>query len=74
MSIHKAKGKEFDGVLLVEGQYQGTFFYDTDTETQRAASRRLLRAGITRARRQVVIVRPQGVLAYVASAGASVSA
>ena len=74
MAIHKAKGKEFDGVLLVEGQYQGTFFRDTDTEAQRAASRRLLRCGITRARRQVVIVRPQGVPAHVAAAGASVSA
>lgn len=59
MTIHKAKGKEFDGVLLVEGQYQGSFFRDTDTEAQRAASRRLLRVGITRARHQVAIIRPK---------------
>lgn len=59
MTIHKAKGKEFDGVLLVEGQYQGSFFRDIDTEAQRAAARRLLRVGITRARHQVAIVRPQ---------------
>ena len=65
MTIHKAKGKEFDGVLLVEGQYQGSFFRDTDTQAQRAASRRLLRVGITRARHQVAIIRPQGSLALV---------
>ena len=74
MAIHKAKGKESGGVLLVEGQYQGTFFCDTDTETQRAASRRLLRCGITRARRQIVIFQPQDVPAHVAAADASVSA
>lgn len=70
MTIHKAKGKEFDGVLLVEGQYQGSFFRDTDTEAQRAAARRLLRVGITRARHQVAIVRPQGAPALVTPAGA----
>ncbi|MBF6421092.1 ATP-dependent helicase [Nocardia farcinica] len=62
MTIHKAKGKEFDGVLLVEGQYQGSFFRETDTDAQRAASRRLLRVGITRARHQVVIIRPRGAI------------
>lgn len=62
MTIHKAKGKEFDGVLLVEGQYQGSFFRDTDTDAQRAASRRLLRVGITRARHQVAIIRPHGAI------------
>lgn len=65
MTIHKTKGKEFDGVLLVEEQHEGTFFCDTDTDTQRAAARRLLRVGITRARHQVVIVRPQGAPALV---------
>lgn len=65
MTIHKAKGKEFDGVLLVEGQYQGSFFRDSDTEAQRAAARRLLRVGITRARHRVVIVRPRGALPLV---------
>ncbi|WP_434615671.1 UvrD-helicase domain-containing protein [Arthrobacter sp. A5] len=62
MTIHKAKGKEFDGVLLIEGQYQGTFFRDNDSEAERFAARRLLRVGITRARHQVVIIRPNGAL------------
>lgn len=65
MTIHKAKGKEFDGVLLVEGQYQGSFFRDNDTDAQRAAARRLLRVGITRARHRVVIIRPHGALPLV---------
>jgi len=60
MTIHKAKGKEFDGVVIVEGQYQGSFFRDNDTEAQVAATRRLLRVGITRARHRVMILRPHG--------------
>lgn len=63
MTIHKAKGKEFDGVVLVEGQYSGTFFSEKDSEAERAATRRLLRVGITRARLQVAIVRPRGAAA-----------
>ncbi len=73
MTIHKAKGKEFDGVLLVEGQYRGTFFRDKETEAQRATARRLLFVGITRARHQVVIVRPQGASALVTPVGAPMS-
>lgn len=65
MTIHKAKGKEFDGVLLVEGQYQGSFFRETDTDAQRAAARRLLRVGITRARHRVAIIRPHGAVPLV---------
>ena len=73
MTIHKAKGKEFDGVLLIEGQYRGVYFRDKDTEAQRAAARRLLYVGITRARHRVVIVRPQGALALVTPVGAPMS-
>lgn len=69
MTIHKAKGKEFDGVLLVEGQYGGKFFRDEETETQRAAARRLLFVGITRARHQVGILRPQGASALFTPGG-----
>ena len=73
MTIHKAKGKEFDGVLLIEGQYRGVYFRDKDTEAQRAAARRLLYVGITRARHRVVIVRPQGASALVTPVGAPMS-
>ncbi|MDT0164942.1 ATP-dependent helicase [Actinotalea sp. AC32] len=60
MSLHKSKGKEFDAVVLVEGQYTGQFFNPAKEPAPFMASRRLLRVGITRARRRVTIVRPSG--------------
>lgn len=57
MNIHKSKGKEFDGVLLVEGAFE-SLFYDYGREPPPfIQSRRLLRVGITRAKTRVVIVR-----------------
>lgn len=58
MTLHKSKGKEFDGVVIVEGRYAGTFFNEKREKPPFAATRRLLRVGITRARHHVVIVRP----------------
>ena len=58
MNIHKSKGKEFDGVILVEGQFSGAFFTERE-EAPHVATRRLLRVAITRARHTVVIVRPK---------------
>lgn len=58
MNIHKSKGKEFDGVVIVEGQYAGTLLDPRFEQPPFLASRRLLRVGITRARHRVVIVRP----------------
>lgn len=58
MTLHKSKGKEFDGVVIVEGQYSGSFFNDRWEKPPFAATRRLLRVGITRARHRVMIVRP----------------
>lgn len=65
MNIHKAKGKEFDGVVLVEGAFKSGFFDDRTEQAPFERSRRLLRVGLTRARTLVTIVRPQGARALV---------
>jgi DNA helicase-2/ATP-dependent DNA helicase PcrA len=59
MNMHKAKGKEFDGVVLVEGAFKSGFFDDRTEQAPFERSRRLLRVGLTRARTLVTIVRPQ---------------
>ncbi len=58
MNIHKSKGKEFDAVVLVEGQHKSPFF-SGDEEPPHERSRRLLRVALTRARSLVTIIRPQ---------------
>lgn len=58
MTMHKSKGKEFDGVVMVEGVYSSPFFLDHEAPDF-APSRRLLRVGITRARNFVLLVRPR---------------
>lgn len=58
MNIHKSKGKEFDGVVVVEGAFK-SFFFDVRQENPPfPQARRLLRVAITRARSRVAIVRP----------------
>jgi len=59
MTLHKSKGKEFDGVVIVEGQWGGSFLKEHEAP-HFEPSRRLLRVGITRARKLVVLVRPFG--------------
>lgn len=59
MNMHKAKGKEFDGVVLVEGVFKSSFFDERTEQPPFERSRRLLRVGLTRARTLVTIVRPQ---------------
>lgn len=58
MNIHKAKGKEFDGVVLVEGAFKSGFFDEKTEPAPFERSRRLLRVGLTRARTLVTLVRP----------------
>ena len=59
MTVHKAKGKEFDGVVIIDGNPQAydTFFRLESSSSDRESSRRLLRVGITRARHQVLLLR-----------------
>jgi DNA helicase-2/ATP-dependent DNA helicase PcrA len=59
MTMHKSKGKEFDGVALVEGKYRSPFFAPGDGPLFER-SRRLLRVAITRARQVVTLIRPEG--------------
>lgn len=65
MTIHKCKGKEFDGVVIVEGRYAAQFFDTVREQPPCRESRRLLRVGITRARSRVTIVRPYNAMALV---------
>lgn len=60
MNIHKSKGKEFDGVVLVEGQFKSHFFDERSDPAPSPHARRLLRVAITRARSRVAIIRSQG--------------
>lgn len=62
MSMHRSKGKEFDGVAIIEGFYTSKLL-DTAWDQKRAdETRRLLRVAITRARATVVFVRPADAL------------
>ena len=67
MTMHKSKGKEFDGVVLVEGAHVSPFLNAGRETSPYYESRRLLRVGITRARHRVVILRPNDALQLVGS-------
>jgi len=59
MTIHKSKGKEFDGVVVIEHSHKGPLLGPGD-EPAGSVARRLLRVAVTRARTHVCLVRPQG--------------
>lgn len=63
MTIHKSKGKQFDGVIVVrEGRHDGTQFMSSfvwwDDPPPYQRSRRILRVAITRARYHTLILSP----------------
>ena len=60
MNFHKSKGKEFDGVVMVEGQHRSPFFNEKYEDHPFEPSRRILRVAMTRARHVVTMVRPHG--------------
>ncbi|RWZ49541.1 ATP-dependent helicase [Labedella phragmitis] len=60
MNMHKSKGKEFDGVIVVEGHLHRGVFFSEREEYPHLATRRLLRVAITRARHKAIIIRPMG--------------
>lgn len=57
MTIHKAKGKEFDEVIIYEGWYQNRIVNNPENIDQ---SRLNLRVAVTRARDRTFIITPEG--------------
>lgn len=63
MNVHKAKGKQFDGVIFIremrrtEAGVASSFIWRGDAPPY-LKSRRLVRVGITRARRRLIILNP----------------
>lgn len=61
MTIHKSKGKQFDGVIVIRegrhnGQRQVSSFVWWDDEPPYWRSRKILRVGVTRARVHTLIL------------------
>jgi len=58
MTIHKAKGKEFDEVIIYEGTFSGRILAANADSRRIAQSRLALRVAVTRAIRRATIVTP----------------
>jgi DNA helicase-2/ATP-dependent DNA helicase PcrA len=58
MTIHKAKGKEFDEVIIYEGYHQGKIVRDNASKKEIEQSRLKLRVAVTRAMKRVTILTP----------------
>jgi len=59
MTIHKAKGKEFDEVIIYEDVHNGKFLYRLNDPNEIRKSRFLLRVAVTRAMKKATILTPQ---------------
>lgn len=59
MTIHKAKGKEFDEVVIYEGTFSGRIVAANADDRRISQSRLALRVAVTRAIRRTTIVTPQ---------------
>lgn len=58
MNMHKSKGKEFDAVIIVEGLHHDRLIDRRWDASRITRNRRVLRVAITRARHNVLLVRP----------------
>ncbi|MXN28141.1 UvrD-helicase domain-containing protein [Delftia sp. CH05] len=59
MTIHKAKGKEFDEVLIYEGLYTGRIVPTGADEARTGQARLALRVAVTRAMKRATILSPR---------------
>lgn len=58
MTIHKAKGKEFDEVIIYEDIYNGRFLHTPNSPAEIHKARLLLRVAVTRAIKKATILTP----------------
>ena len=58
MTIHKAKGKEFDEVIIYEDVYNGRFLHNPNDPNEIRKSRLLLRVAVTRAKKKATLLTP----------------
>lgn len=58
MTIHKAKGKEFDEVIIYEDIYNGRFLHTPNNPVEIHKARLLLRVAVTRAIKRATILTP----------------
>lgn len=59
MTMHKAKGKEFDEVFIYEGSHQGRIIRANAEPKDIAQARLALRVAVTRAMKRATILSPR---------------
>lgn len=59
MTMHKAKGKEFDEVIIYEGYYQGRIVRNDASKKEETQALYNLRVAVTRAMKRVKILSPK---------------